>query len=138
MTNYSINTPLVTSETIDDETIIIDFESGTYYNLHGTANQLWQLLQANYAAAEVVCWATASYSGDPLTIDTAIHDFIDELKEAKLIVERTASVSEAIPPNTAKVPFTAPRIERHTDIQDLLLLDPLHDVGMQGWPTRTP
>lgn len=138
MTNYSINTPLVTSETIDDETIIIDFESGTYYNLQGTANQLWQLLQANYAVTEVVCWATASYSGDPLTIDTAIHDFIGELQQAKLIVERPAAGSEPMPPNAVKLPFTPPLIERHTDIQDLLLLDPLHDVGMQGWPTRTP
>ena len=24
------------------------------------------------------------------------------------------------------------------DLQDLLLLDPIHDVGAQGWPHRPP
>lgn len=30
--------------------------------------------------------------------------------------------------------FPAPRLERYTDMQDLLLLDPIHDVDERGWP----
>lgn len=136
MTKYAINTPMVTSETVDDETIIIDFETGTYYNLQGTANQLWQLLQANYAVDEVITWAMAAYTGNPRTIAVAIHEFVGELQHAQLIVERMAASGAPIPPNAVKVPFAAPTIERHTDIQDLLLLDPIHEVDKQGWPAR--
>jgi hypothetical protein len=29
-----------------------------------------------------------------------------------------------------------PRLVRHTDMEDLILLDPIHDVDDAGWPTR--
>jgi hypothetical protein len=30
--------------------------------------------------------------------------------------------------------FQAPRFEKHTDMQDLILLDPVHEVADTGWP----
>jgi hypothetical protein len=38
----------------------------------------------------------------------------------------------------AKKPFTDPVIEIYTDLQDLLLLDPIHDVDDRGWPVFNP
>ena len=31
--------------------------------------------------------------------------------------------------------FVAPALTRYTDVKDLLVLDPVHDVDEMGWPT---
>ena len=36
----------------------------------------------------------------------------------------------------AKEPFRAPQIRAYTDMQDLLMIDPIHDVDETGWPVR--
>lgn len=42
--NYRVNMPRIAHETLDDETIVIDFEQGTYYSLSDVANWVWFLL----------------------------------------------------------------------------------------------
>jgi hypothetical protein len=32
--------------------------------------------------------------------------------------------------------FTRPVLTKFTDMQDLLLLDPIHDVNSSGWPAK--
>jgi len=34
----------------------------------------------------------------------------------------------------AKEPFERPVLEKFTDVQELLALDPVHDVDGSGWP----
>ena len=41
------------------------------------------------------------------------------------------------PADAARV-FEAPRLEKYTDMQDLVLLDPVHEVDEQGWPQQRP
>jgi len=134
--NYAINTPRVTSETLDDESIVIDFETGTYYSLLDTANQLWRLIGAHYTLDEMIRWMGASYQGEPLTIADAVHSFVGELLQAELIVAQPTATATALAPLVVKQPFVPPLLECHTEIQDLLLLDPIHDVSQQGWPIR--
>ena len=33
--------------------------------------------------------------------------------------------------------FVAPQLHKYTDMQELLLLDPIHDVDQEGWPATT-
>jgi hypothetical protein len=65
---------------------------------------------------------------------------VGELEREDLIVPRSTAngsvdlggLVEAPP---AGVSFRAPRLEKHTDMQDLILLDPVHEVDPQrGWP----
>ena len=37
-------------------------------------------------------------------------------------------------PETGSIPFDAPILKRYTDQQELLLLDPIHEVDDIGWP----
>ena len=34
--------------------------------------------------------------------------------------------------------FEAPSLEKYTDMQDLVLLDPVHEVDQTGWPRQQP
>ena len=35
----------------------------------------------------------------------------------------------------AGLPFSAPTLEAYRDLQSLFLLDPVHEVGEEGWPS---
>jgi hypothetical protein len=37
-------------------------------------------------------------------------------------------------PQTEKKHFVAPCLHKYTDMQELLLIDPIHDVDDYGWP----
>ena len=135
--NYRLNRPRIADETIDDETIIIDFETGTYYSLQDTANQIWLLLQAEGSIEEIVSQLSDCYGGETEEIDASVRQFIGTLVQAEVIVEAQAPLARlAVPPLTAKTRFVPPSLEKHSDIQDLLLLDPIHEVAQSGWPMR--
>ena len=34
--------------------------------------------------------------------------------------------------------YAAPKLATYSDLQDLLLLDPIHDVDETGWPAARP
>ncbi len=38
----------------------------------------------------------------------------------------------------SNVPYAPPALETYTDMQELLLLDPIHDVDETGWPAARP
>jgi hypothetical protein len=33
-----------------------------------------------------------------------------------------------------RLPFETPLLEKHTDMQAMILIDPVHQVGALGWP----
>ena len=40
----------------------------------------------------------------------------------------------AVQPVGGRVPFEAPSFTTFTDMQDIILLDPVHEVDARGWP----
>jgi hypothetical protein len=74
-----------------------------------------------------------------------VQKFIDELQQEGLIVVKEKEESRgAIDLKTEskaegkKPDFEAPVLNRYTDMQDLLLLDPIHEVDETGWPIQKP
>ena len=61
-------------------------------------------------------------------------DLIRQLREEQLLVP----TQEEAPPVVvvAPGPWAAPGLQRFSDMQDLLLLDPVHDIELDanGWP----
>jgi hypothetical protein len=138
---YRINTPRIVHETIDAESIIIDFDSGTYYSARNAANLIWLLLAEGSSTVYVVQRVVADYAGAPEEIEAAVRGFIAQLAQESLIVEisngqhqSTTQAASSTP--SGQKPFIHPLLERYTDMQDLLLLDPIHEVDEQGWPMR--
>jgi hypothetical protein len=44
-------------------------------------------------------------------------------------------VATALPPVVSgRLSFTHPQLQKYTDMQELLLLDPIHEVEESGWP----
>ena len=149
-----INGHHVVHETIDGETIVIHLETGAYYSLDGPGAIVWELLVAGGGdAEEIIACTQTRYDTDPQSVVRPISALIDELLSEGLIVkgqsERAPSapasdemLSTSTPPGAPGEmafascdQFVAPILHKYTDMQEFMLVDPLHDVEQDaGWP----
>ena len=64
---------------------------------------------------------------------------LDDFVAAELVVEddEQRHRQRSPPPSQdggERVPFVAPSFTTFTDMQDIILLDPVHEVDTRGWP----
>lgn len=129
------NSPPIIEETLDQETIMVNLEVGTYYALNPVATYMWGAM-ARGASLDVISDVVSDHSGTRAdTVPAAVSAFFDELVAEGLAVAREepapAAGEEEWP---AGLTYEPPVLNRYTDMQELLLLDPVHDVGATGWP----
>lgn len=134
---YRVNSPAVVGEVIDGEAIIIHLESGTYYSARDTAVRAWELIAQGANIGQIVDRLTQEYDINPLDVSFSLTNFINQLMAHQLIVEvagATGANLEASAP-TMKQSYNEPRLEVFRDMQNLLMLDPIHQVQPDvGWP----
>jgi hypothetical protein len=140
---FRVRNPHVVDDTIEGEVIVIDLDSGTYYSLRDTSAEIWHCIKGGADEASIGDSLAEHYSAGREEIASAVSRLLDELAAERLIEEATeetaGGASQAEPlsaplAQNGRVPFTAPVLEKHTDMQDLILLDPVHDVTEAGWP----
>lgn len=132
---YRIGGPYVTSEVIDGEAIIVNLQSGCYYSLRGSGADVWLCLQKPMPAESIIDFVKKNYTGDDNAIKAAVQDLLRQLEAEQLIVSSEDTASHVRPADKERpVVFELPVLEKYTDMQALLLLDPIHDVGQTGWP----
>ena len=128
----------VHSKVFDDEVVILEMKSGTYFSLRDSGVDAWKLIEENASAAMIAEALAERYDAPSSEIATALDSLLGELAESGLVVADTSLDTPTPVARTAeKIQFAAPRIERFTDMQELLLLDPIHEVDDAGWP-HTP
>lgn len=133
-----INTPSVASETIEQETVIINFDSGMYYSMNSVGAAIWLLIQDNSEQNAIVEQLAHAYNGDRTVISQAVQLFIDELLQQSLVVFSDESPIVSTPllitPLENRPAFCPPVLNRYTDMAELLLLDPVHEIE-DRWST---
>ena len=135
--SFRINAPDVINETIDGEAIILHLGTGRYYSAQGCGAQAWSWLSTGVPTACVVDLLAASYECDRATIENAVAAFVDQLRAENLLAPSESPAAEVPNPGAGgtKAPFEPPLLDCYTDLQDLLLLDPVHEVDAgRGWP----
>jgi hypothetical protein len=140
---FRVRNPHVVDDTIEGEVIVIDLESGTYYSLRDTSAEIWHCIKAGADEASIGDSLAERYVAAREEIGSAVSRLLDELTAERLIEEAAegAASGEPLsspPAQNGRVPFIAPILEKHTDMQDLILLDPVHDVTEAGWPYVAP
>lgn len=135
----------VVHEDFGDEEVIINLKSGVYYSLSDVGRFLWKEISKEPTLEDVVACTLISYDGDESEIKNAIFRFFNELKNEELIAEfedehnpgdRLSGNKADEPPKNDKKPFEAPSLMKYTDQQEMLLLDPIHEVDDLGWPQK--
>jgi hypothetical protein len=146
MTNqrFRINTPTVTHETIEGEAVIINLESGNYYSLVDAGSFIWSLIEKGASASDIQNSVLQSYQAGAADVERGVADLLGQLQQESLIVPVDGadpkSPNQAVPSdnNHDKPSFNPPSLNKYTDMQELLLLDPIHDVDEAGWPKPNP
>jgi len=141
--DFRINTRFVVSEVIDDEAVIMDLRTGNYFSAGGTGGQIWRALETDRGYASILRWLTTTYAAEPQTLKRSLDAFMADLVAHELVetletdgANGAADMDGGPWTGPALRPFDPPCLTMHTDMQDLLLLDPIHDVDAAGWPVR--
>jgi len=132
----SIAGPNVIHEDFGDEMVVVHLETGRYYSFNQTGAEIWNQVSTGIRIADLMSWAAEKFSGENGRMESEVMSFLDQLKEEELVAESPAPVSPVSheTPSEEKIPFLTPAMEKFTDMQDLLLLDPIHEVDDAGWP----
>ena len=135
---YRVNHPQVINEMIDGEAIIINLVSGSYYTLDSLGGEVWELLEKSPSVDDIVTQLSFRYDASDDVIRSAVENLLEQLSREQLIAPDDISGAASSLPSGSRsaqlLPFRAPRLEKFTDMQDLILLDPVHEVDSRGWP----
>jgi hypothetical protein len=135
---YRVNAPTVAAETVDGEVLMIHLESGNYYSLRGVGAAIWGAIELGVPMPEIASTMRDRYGADD--VDELVSEFVTELEGEGLLTRADPSPPGAtpaweLPPLDGEL--VGPQLEKFTDMQHLILLDPVHEVDAdQGWPVQ--
>jgi hypothetical protein len=144
LSRFRINRPKVVHEIIEEEAVFLHLESGNYYSLDGVGAEICRLIDSSVHVGGIIEWVTGRYRGDRSEIEKALYQLINELQRENVIVtdetreyEKDLDHSDrgSVSHSEHSDIFVAPILNKYTDMQDLLLLDPIHEVDEAGWPS---
>ena len=132
---YRVLSPGVIADIIDGEAVIMNLKTGQYFSSEGVGSECWDALASGLSVELLVEQLAASYAADRATIESAVEGFVQDLLSHELIAPSEAPPPDAVSLSArSRTPFHAPVLNVYSDMQDLLLLDPIHDVDAAGWP----
>jgi hypothetical protein len=135
---YRVNSPQVINETIDGEAIMINLATGSYYSLDRVGGEVWSLLEASLAVDDIVAELGRRYEATEDDIRRGVNDLLQRLLGEELLLPcddaEPVRAFSMEPAPAKRPPFHPPKLEKFTDMQDLILLDPVHEVDSRGWP----
>ena len=130
---FCIKSPPTVMELIDGEAIIINGEKGSYYNLSTHASLVLESLLDGHNLEEI-------FSFNDFDLDTCQH--IEKMVEMLITEDILAEISDTESKSSLKE-IILNDFEKeivltvYNDMQDMLALDPIHEVDeIVGWPNK--
>jgi len=144
--NFTINKNIA-HEIIDGEAIIVNLENGNYYSLDKTGADLWDFVEKGLDVPEIIEGLAQRYEGNKAEIENSVRQLLADMeKEGLITIDQEAkgekhrgirAPREGEVKNEKKPLFELPTLQKYTDMQAMLWLDPIHEVDETGWP-NTP
>lgn len=139
-----INEPNIVHENIDGETVILNLDSGNYYSIVDVAADIWSYIEKGAPVSEILPLIRKNYECPQGNEENAVNLFLNQLQQEELVIAIDDKLTDSpllqnwknqIMTNGSKAVFNAPVLNKYTDMQDLLILDPIHEVDATGWPS---
>lgn len=126
----------ILSDVFGEEVVLVNLESGIYYSLRGSATQIWIRLFNQYSPIEILADLIQIYEVAENQLMADINLFVAQLLELKIIKITSEAERKSIDfvSKGVLIDYVTPVIEIFSDMQEILLLDPVHDVDKAGWP----
>lgn len=142
MQHLKVSEPNVVHETIEGETILLNLGTGNYYSIEWPGTVFWDLLAETGDAEGIRKAFLKANSDNESEMEKAYTQFIEMLLEEELVVPfengeaSTYSVDKETEEEFSKAASKLEKLtlNKYSDMQDMLLLDPIHDVDEKGWP----
>ena len=139
MEYYKLNEPDASYQIFDKEALVINLKTGKYYSLQNVAGDIFKLLLTGNTVQGCKNKIGEAYKVDVNSIFADIDSLIKKLIEEEIV---TPSAEQQIQQDIVvnlitSSEYTVPVLEVYDDMQDLLLIDPIHEVDTKkGWPNK--
>lgn len=137
-TSLAVNAPLVVSETMDGEAIVMHHGSGRYFDMTGSAALIWSAVEQGASHGQIAEALVQAYALAPAAAQATAQSFLQTLESHDLLRAADAPAPTSLDLPTVIGPYAPPLLGVHDDLADMLLLDPIHDVDDVGWPAPRP
>lgn len=126
----------ISFERLNGEIIIISFDSGDYFSCFGTASDILTLINQR-ASCDQIIKTLSNYYNETLIKDQVLN-FIKRCLTEQIIVESDdkSSMNFSLPDDYDRSKWNEPILEKFSEYNDLLLIDPIHDSSLEGWPNK--
>ncbi|SDC21803.1 hypothetical protein [Niabella drilacis] len=124
--------PRLAADIFEGEYIIANLDTGLYYSVQGLAVSLLNALPFE-DEADLVRSFCESLPQHAAVIEAELIPVFRQLLDEDIVrsVEGAGITARARP--DAPVAYQPPKFNKYADMQDLLMLDPIHDVDEEGW-----
>lgn len=128
------NRPDVIDESFEGEITIIHLGTGLFYGLDACASSVWLHMRDGRRPDTTVAALAQAYDQPSHELEPHVLALVDQLCAQGLLVPCDDEGPDAAV--TASAAWREPTMQQFTDMQDLLLLDPVHDIELDenGWP----
>lgn len=121
-------------ERLDGEFVIISFLSGKYYSVNTSGSDILSLA---LQGVPIDMWNEILSDAYGAKSISGVEEFI-AICESEEILKRTSSSDDhfvtELPDDNKRNEWNTPTIKIFEDLSDLLLVDPIHDSSVDGWP----
>lgn len=135
-TTFRIRTPQIAHETVENEAVVVNLESGIYYSLRNVAATIWQLIEAGASVERIRELLCSAYPSELMNIERSTEVFVTLLVDEGLIALQARKFNSEASVGWPSEGYRVPVVEKFDDMAQLLLLDPIHDVDETGWPEK--
>lgn len=132
---YFLNQRLA-ADVFDGEYIIANLDTGLYYSVQGAAVSLLHSLPF-FSENQVITVVSQAFPEQAEVIKEELTSIFKELVSQDIIRRDEGILLESGPECIAPNAYIPGRFNRYADMQDLLMLDPIHDVDENGWTVQS-
>ena len=86
MTTINKRADQFSQSTIEDEIVVMNLETGTFFSFSGTARSIWELLDCHSEQKSLLTQLAREYNQDETTIAAELDEFVAALEQAGLVV----------------------------------------------------
>ena len=135
--NLNLNLENTSWERIDGEIIVISYNTGKYYSVNKQGSDLLYLIEMKVKRElwyEILKLNFQNFAENTETTQK-IDEFVEKCLNEKLLIggetniEKVELLNDYIRDN-----WESPELRIFDDLTDILLIDPVHDTSLEGWP----
>lgn len=131
---FRVRSDDVSSERMEGDVIAVNLHTGAYFSLSGSAADVWTACTSG-APLEACCEALDAAYGASVPRDQ-VRAMMTACVEQGLLEETAPVLALApdLPDDLDRSAWVEPRLDVFDDLKDLILVDPIHDASVLGWP----